>query len=134
MKCSFHTAWCRIHNLPNIMSSMVKKNMHMVYDDKCTQIPDEGCFILHSKDTSIKSISSHQQCYIIFRAFEPRVPELPCSDSDTGGNSEVSDTDSENVLSLHNKVSGTFFWARSRIGIRMICLSVHQKKMSVTFF
>ena len=44
---------------------------------------DERWFILLSKDTtSIKSISSHQQCYIIFRAFEPRVPELPCSDSD----------------------------------------------------
>ena len=52
----------------------------------------------------------------------------------TGGNSEVSDTDSENVLSLHKKVSGTFFWARSRIGIRIVCLSAHQKKMSVTFF
>lgn len=30
------------------------KNMFMVYDDKCTQISDEGCFILHSRDTSIK--------------------------------------------------------------------------------
>ena len=58
------------------------KHMYMVYDDKCTQISDEGCFILHSKDTSIKSIGLHQQCYIIFRAFEPRVPVLPYSDSD----------------------------------------------------
>ena len=39
------------------------------------------------------------------------------------------------VLSLHKKVSGTFFWVRSRIGIRIICLSAHQKKMmSITFF